>query len=121
MPHFETPEDMAQLIRFSYLAEEYKPELLGQISDLLANPDQCLIMFASKSFDEATLPHHQKWYKFNYSLEKLSESRKNELRNPIVEENGKKLDYPPSNNLIATNFDILPEDSSSSIQPKLVK
>ena len=38
MPHFPTPGDMEQVIRHSYTSDEYKPELLSQIVDLLADP-----------------------------------------------------------------------------------
>jgi len=72
---------------------------------------------ASKSFEDASLPIHEKWYKFNYSLEKMSDERINELRAPQVPDNGKKLDLPPPNNLIATKFDVLPEDESLSARP----
>ena len=31
------------------------------------------------------------------------------------------MDLPPPNNLIATNFDLLPEDASLSARPQLVQ
>ena len=34
--------------------------------------------------------------------------------------NGKLLDFPPPNNLIATKFDILPEDAKLSEKPQLI-
>lgn len=54
-------------------------------------------------------------------MEKLSDERLSALRAATVDDNGKKLDLPPPNNLIATNFDILPEDASLSARPQLVK
>lgn len=78
-------------------------------------------MVASKSFADDTLPIHEKWYKFNYSLEKFSEERLAHLRNAQVADNGKPLDLPPQNNLIATNFDLLPADESLSVRPQLVQ
>ena len=74
-------------------------------------------MVATKSFEDANLPIHEKWYKFNYSLEKFSEARINELKSAQVPDNGLKLDLPPPNNLIPTNFDIIPEDLSLSERP----
>jgi len=38
-----------------------------------------------------------------------------------VAANGKNLDLPPHNNLIATNFELLPEDASLSTRPQLVQ
>ena len=78
-------------------------------------------MIASKSFEESTLPHHEKWYNFNYSSEKMTQERLTELRNPEVTDNGKRLDLPPKNNFIAKNFDLLPEDHALSKVPLLVK
>ena len=78
-------------------------------------------MLASKTLETSDLPIHEKWYKFDYSLEKFTEAKLAELRNPQVADNGKKLDLPPQNNLIATNFDILPEDASVSARPQLVQ
>ena len=111
---------MQHLIRHTYINDEYKPELLEQIVDILASPDKCLVFLSSKSFDDESLPLNQKWYKCNYSVEKFSEERLVQLRTASVPENGKCLDLPPPNNLIADNFDILPEDESLSTKPKLV-
>ena len=88
---------------------------------MLANPTGCLVLLASKSLEDASLPIHEKWYKFNYSLEKFTETRINELKTASVPDNGKKLDLPPPNNLIAKSFDILPEDASMSARPQLVQ
>ena len=38
MPQFKTPEDFQHLISHSYVATEYKPEILTQIADCLADP-----------------------------------------------------------------------------------
>mmetsp|Transcript_37380 Transcript_37380/g.49133 ORF Transcript_37380/g.49133 Transcript_37380/m.49133 type:complete len:268 (+) Transcript_37380:756-1559(+) len=117
MPTFKNPADLGVMLKQKYVASEYKPELLNQAMDVLADPSKCLIIVASKSFEDASLPIHEKWYKFNYSLEKMSDERINELRAPQVPDNGKKLDLPPPNNLIATKFDVLPEDESLSARP----
>ena len=121
MSKFKTPEDMAHIIRHSYVAEDYKPELLTQVVDILADPSKCIQMISSKSFEDSTLPNNMYWYKFNYSLDKVTEERLQQLRAPVVPDNGKPLDLPPANNFIATNFDILPEDSSLSARPMLVQ
>ena len=71
---------MSQIIRSKYIADEYKPELLSKIVNVLAEPEGCLILVSSKSFDTSTLPIHEKWYKFDYSCDKMDEVRLNELR-----------------------------------------
>ena len=42
MSKFKTPEDMAHIIRHSYVADEYNPELFAQVADILADPSKCL-------------------------------------------------------------------------------
>ena len=121
MPHFTTPQDMEQVIRHSYTSDEYKPELLSQIVDLLADPQKCIVLLSSKSFEDDSLPLTQKWYKFNYNLEKFSQERLSELGAATVPDNGKPLDLPKPNNLIAENFDLLPEDKSFSAQPQCIQ
>jgi len=121
MPQFKTPDDLQHLLRHSYLAEHYDASRLAQVAELLSNPANCLVLVASKSFEESTLPIHEKWYKFNYSLERFSEARLGELRAAQAPDNGKALDLPPVNNLIATNFEILAEDQSLSTRPQLVQ
>lgn len=79
MPHFKSPDDMAHLIRHRYIADEFKADKLTEVAEQLANPTKCLIIVASKSFEDASLPIYEKWYKFNYSCEKLAESRLSEL------------------------------------------
>ena len=55
------------------------------------------------------------------SKSKFTQERLAELTAATVIDNGKGLGLPPPNNLIATNFDILPEDASLSARPQLVK
>jgi secreted Zn-dependent insulinase-like peptidase len=68
----------------------------------------------SKSFDDASLPLKEKWYKIDYSMEKLSDEFLAKLKAPKIKENGKKLDLPPPNPLLPKKFDILSEDISLS-------
>ena len=112
---------MAQIIRRSYFSEYYRPELITEVGSILSDPAQSLIMIASKSFEEITLPKHEKWYNFNYSSEKMSQERLNELESPEVKQNGKRLDLPPKNKFIAKNFDLLPEDHAVSQIPLFLK
>ena len=75
MTKFKNADDMAHLIRHSYVADIYNPELLTQVVDILAEPANCLKIIGSKSFEDSTLPNYMKWYKFNYSVEKFTEER----------------------------------------------
>ena len=91
---------------------------MNNVADMLADPLKCLAICTSKSFADETLPIHQKWYKFDYSMEKFSEERISALRQASVPaDSDKRLDLPPPNTLIPTNFEILPEDASFSTTP----
>ena len=65
------------MLRHKYIADEYKPEILTDILNALAEPQQAIVLLSSKSFEDESLPIHEKWYKFNYSLEKFTEDRLN--------------------------------------------
>ena len=121
MYHFKTAEQMTHLISHAYFSEQYSPEKLVNVVDMLADPQKCLVIVTSKSFEDETLPIEEKWYKFNYSKEKFSEDRLAQLSAASVPDSGKKLDLPPPNSLIPTNFEILPEDSDLSAAPKLIQ
>lgn len=73
-----------------------------------------MIFLTSKSFDDASLPLKEKWYKIDYSMDKFSNEFLTKLKEPKIKENGKKLDLPPPNPLLPKKFDILGEDSSLS-------
>jgi len=38
MPHFATPDALQHVIRHGYIADDYKPEILTQVVDVLAEP-----------------------------------------------------------------------------------
>ena len=121
MPVFSSDEAMAQLIRHQYIAEDFDKERCAELAGLLADPANCLALLSSKSFDDSTLPTHEYWYKFDYSLEKFDEGLTAAMQAPEVVDNGKRLDFPPANNLIPKNFDLLPPDESLSAQPRLLE
>ena len=75
MAKFNTADDMAHLLRHTYVTDIYKPELLAEVAEILADPSKCIQLVSSKSFDPATLPKRVYWYRFNYSVEKFSEER----------------------------------------------
>jgi len=38
MPSFNSPEDLSLILREKFISEQYKPELLSQVVDILADP-----------------------------------------------------------------------------------
>lgn len=63
----------------------------------------------------------QKWYKYKYSSEKYPAALLERFKNPQVKDNGKKLDLPPLNTLLPTNFDVLPNNEAHSQTVKLLQ
>jgi len=114
-------DDMSHLIRSRYIADEFDKERTVEVAGLLANPANCLAILSSKSFEDSELTDHEYWYKFDYKLEKFDETLLNSMQNPQVNDNGKNLDFPPPNNLIPKNFDILPKDETLSKRPILLE
>ena len=53
----------------------------------------------------------------DYSLEPYSAELLGKMKNPVVVDNGCKLDLPPVNTFLPENFDILPEDLALSEKP----
>lgn len=121
MQNFEKPEDIPHLIRQSYVADEFDKARVQEFAKLLAQPENTQIYLRSQSFDDKQLDKYQKWYKYNYSSEKYSEDLLSAFKNPVVADNGKKLDLPPLNTLLPTSFEILPENSNLSEQPVLLE
>lgn len=117
MPRFESPEALRDLIKSQYLFEEFDQARIREIGALLADPKNALISLLSKSFKEETLPELEPWYNIKFSSEPYSAEFLATLTNPVVKDNGKKLGLPPPNNLIPSNFDILPECPDHSRQP----
>jgi insulysin len=88
---------------------------------LLADPANSMMFLTSKKLDDSTLPLKEKWYNIQYSSEKYSEAFMNRLKNPQPADNGKKLDLPPPNTLLPTNFDIINDEAQFSQKPVLIE
>ena len=64
---------------------------------------------------------YDKWYQTDYSMTKLPEDFMTKLKSVNLEFTKKKLDLPPPNTLLPTNFEILPEDPDNSKVPILIQ
>lgn len=63
-----------------------------------------MIFLTSKTFEAESLPLKEHWYKIDYNVTKYNEAQIKLMSEPSVRDNGKKLDLPPPNNLIPSNF-----------------
>jgi len=70
-------------------------------------------MMRSKSFEKQCIIT-EKWFKTKYVVNELTPEQRHKIVNPNVQIQDKKLDLPPRNNLIATNFALLPENKDYS-------
>ena len=114
---FETPAEMAHLIRHSYTTLDFNEAKVQELAAKIAEPSNTLCYVTAQSFDVADLPLKEKWFNVDYSFEPYSEELLNKMQNPVVADNGKKLDIPPLNTFLPQNFDILPEDKTVSEKP----
>jgi len=117
MPNFENDADMERLLKSFCVIESFDQERIKQVGAMLADPANTLIFLTSKSFKEEDLTQHEPWYNIKFKSEKYNEKLLQAMLKPTVKENGKKLDLPPENTLIPSNFDILPEQPEHSAQP----
>ena len=70
-------------------------------------------MLRSKSFEDKT-DQEEKWYGTKYKVEDFSPALLEKILNPKIEFKKKVLDLPPVNDLIPTNFDIMPKNEDYS-------
>lgn len=114
---FETPAEMAHLIRHTYTTLDFDEAKVKELAGLIADPTNSMCFVTAQSFDVANLPLKEKWYNLDYSMEPYGDELLNKMKNPVVADNGKKLDLPPLNTFLPQNFDILPEDKTLSEKP----
>ena len=114
---FSTPAEMAHLIRQEYTTLSFDKAKVQELAAMVADPANTLCFVTAQSFDTANLPLKEKWYKIDYNIEPYSAELLNKMKNPVVVDNGKKLDLPPENTFLPQNFDILPEDTALSAKP----
>ena len=120
MHFFKEPGEMSHLIRQSYTALKFDPERTKELAACLTNPANTLCFLTSKSFQPSEFDKKDPWMGTDFHIEKYNDELLNLLKNPVVADNGKKLDLPPENNLLPKNFDILAEDAANSAKPTLI-
>ena len=78
------------------------------------------IYFMSQSF-EKECELEEKWYKTKYKVEEISDQLKEIMKNPKCDQSEKKLNFPPHNTLIPTEFDLKERVAENCKEPKLLK
>ena len=92
------------------------------ISNELCDISKVNVMLRSKSFEnEGLLDKTEPWYGTKYHISDFSDELKAKMANPSLNTGSKKLDLPPSNTLIPTDFGILPKAPEMAQKPSLLK
>lgn len=112
--HFYS-DRMEDLIRGPSMMSEYDKESIVKYLGLL-QPENVNIYFISKSVGpkcNIDLPY----YSSKYGKESLSEDLLKRMANPTAKELKSKMDYPPPNNYVPSNFDLVPIDEARTKEP----
>jgi len=116
--HIFNDENISQLNRSRYVVDEFKPELLQQIAESLCDPKGLNILMRSQSFKDTDLVSEtEEWYGTKYKVTQFTDSLNSKIASPKCVIKQKKLDLPPLNNMIPTNFDVLEKDEKYSQKP----
>lgn len=76
----------------------------------------------SPSFKDTDLVSEtEEWYGTKYKVTNFTDSLTEKITNPKCEIKQKKLDLPPVNNMIPTNFEVLDKDEKYSEKPQILK
>jgi len=72
----------------------------------------------SQSFKDTDLVSEtEEWYGTKYKVTQFTDSLNSKIASPKCVIKQKKLDLPPLNNMIPTNFDVLEKDEKYSQKP----
>lgn len=112
--------NMDQILRTRYVRDVFDKELNKEVNGMLIDPTRTAIFLRSKSFADKT-DQVAEYFSTNYSVEPFPAELVEKMTNPNSVITSKKLDLPPVNKLIPTNFDLLPEDTTVSKEPVQLK
>ena len=109
--HLMSEENIPQIMRSRYVAEQFDPKVIKEYSSQLTRADNVIIFLKSKSFakDKNIKLKEERWYKTKYNVEPFAEKLTKLMKGPKSDVSVKKLDLPPKNTLIPEDLDILTE------------
>lgn len=100
----------AELLTASCLIEEYHPEQISQLIDLM-RANNMVAFWISKEFQDCT--ETEKWYGTRYSNEAFSPALLGKMTQPCFSHTSLALDLPPRNRFIPDTFTVLPAGMST--------
>ncbi|KAL8568009.1 hypothetical protein ACOMHN_029184 [Nucella lapillus] len=107
---------MEESLSALYLFNEYRPELLNMILDLLT-PDNMRVHVYSKKF-ESQADQAEKWYGTQYRVDEIPSSLTEFWSNCNLHEN---LRLPDRNEFIPSNFDLFPREPENPTLPEIIR
>ncbi|CAL4184856.1 unnamed protein product [Meganyctiphanes norvegica] len=110
--HYYPPEE---ILCGAYLLSEYKPDIIDKCIECL-RPDNMTYMVVSKDFrDNTNLV--EKWYDTRYCLENITGEDIKKWKILIPND---YLHFPPKNDLVPCNFDIICDQQFKSSFPEII-
>ena len=102
---------------------EFDEERIKEVSEILADPTNTLLLLLSKSIKESILNETHEWFNINFRRDKLTAKELADLKAPTLDafKTPKRLDFPPPNYLMPKNFEILPPSPEHSKEPIMIK
>lgn len=114
MQLFETEEELRDnLLRHDYIYEIFDNRKLSELSKIISDPSKTIMFLISKTLDESNFTRKEQWYNINYSAEKYTADQLHFMNNPKINDNGKKLYFPPQNPFLPKDLNILPKSKKS--------
>lgn len=100
-----------------YLLEEWKPDLVESLLDLLT-PDNVRIGIVAQEFEDIC-KNEEKYYGTKHNISKIPDDLLQSWKNP--ESICDRLHLPPPNEFIATKFDLVERDPDNGQFPTILK
>ncbi|OQR75120.1 insulin-degrading enzyme-like [Tropilaelaps mercedesae] len=107
--------DWKDILSGSYIATEYKPELINELISLF-QPEKLRVVLISKSFEGLT-DQRERHHSIEYSVERISDARIAAWKKAPP---GTTLYLPPPNEFIPRDFALAPEEAMCSNVPTLL-
>lgn len=113
------PENVQDVIATAHLVDEFDPNHVDELSNLLYDHNNCNIYFTTQA-NKGKTDRKEKWYGTNFSKEKLSEDLLSELYSGS-KENLSDMSLPAKNKYLPQNLDLLSPNEEWSKEPIKVK
>ena len=107
------PKDVISALN---LVIDYSPEEISELVELLTPKNAIVFLIGKNNSDESW--ETEKWYVPEYKITKMTEELTEKLTNSSFSDPEIRLDYPPKNHFLPTEFNILAETAGK--EPKLI-